>query len=234
MEIKEERIVIGNIPAIIWGNDSNKVFIHVHGKMSKKEYAKQFAIIAETKGYQTISFDLPEHGERVDHSYRCDVWNGQKDLTTIADYAYTKWKTISLFACSLGAYFALNTYTDRVFDQILFQSPIIDMRWLVEHMMLWSCVTEEMLEQKREIDTPIDVLRWDYYQYIKGHPVTNWHEGTQILYGKLDTLQDIECIKDFVKRFHCKLTISENSEHAFMAEQDSKIVNEWLQNSITE
>ena len=44
-------------------NLDEKVYIHVHGKMSRKEYAEAFAEIAEKKGYQTISFDLPEHGE---------------------------------------------------------------------------------------------------------------------------------------------------------------------------
>ena len=53
-----------------------------------KEYAEKFAEIAEKKGYQTISFDLPEHGERKDSSYRCDIWNGMHDLTVIGDCVF--------------------------------------------------------------------------------------------------------------------------------------------------
>ena len=85
-----QNIKINNIPAIIWGEKSDKVYIHVHGKMSSKEYAENFARIADKKGYQTLSFDLPEHGERENNNYRCDIWNGIYDLTEIGDYAFSK------------------------------------------------------------------------------------------------------------------------------------------------
>lgn len=226
--MKELKININGIPAIIWGEESDKVFIHVHGKMSRKEYAEGFAQIAEKEDYQTISFDLPEHGERTDKSVRCDVWSGMRDLNIIADYVYGKWESVSLFASSLGAYFSLQTYSNRKFDKILFQSPIVDMKWLVEHMLIWSDITEEMLEKNKEIDTPIDLLRWDYYCYIKEHPVTMWHKNTHILYGELDNLQEYECIEEFAKKFEAEVTVSEGSQHAFMEERDFAIVGDWI------
>jgi len=233
--MKIQKLSVNEIPAILWGKESNKIFIYVHGKMGRKEYAENFAKIAEQKGHQTLSFDLPEHGERTDdHTYRCDVWNGMKDLTAIADYAFANWDKVSLFACSLGAYFSLNTYADREFEQILFQSPIVDMRWLVQHMMLWSGVTEEQLEREKEIDTPIDLLRWDYYNYIKEHPISKWHSGTHILYGALDNLQEKSSLDDFAEKFHCELSISEGSEHAFMAERDFAIVDVWMKKSVSQ
>lgn len=70
-----KKIRINNIPAIIWGEKSDKVYLFVHGKMSSKEAAEEVAKIAEQKGYQTISFDLPQHGERTEESARCDIWN---------------------------------------------------------------------------------------------------------------------------------------------------------------
>jgi len=231
-KIKKTNTYINGIPAIIWGKDSDKIFIHVHGKMSRKEYAEQFACIADEKGYQTISFDLPEHGERTDHTYRCDIWNGMKDLSIIADYVFANWNEVSLFACSLGAYFALNIYAERTFNHVLFQSPIVDMKWLVDHMMIWSNVTVKQLEQEKEIETPIDTLRWDYYNYIEEHPIHKWHKGTQILYGKLDTLQEMKCLCDFAKRFDARLTIAENSGHAFMEENDFIIVKDWIEKAI--
>lgn len=45
-----KHIQINNIPAMIWGKKSDKIYIHVHGKMSCKEYAEDFATIAEKKG----------------------------------------------------------------------------------------------------------------------------------------------------------------------------------------
>lgn len=154
--------MLDDIPAILWGEDSNKVYVHVHGKMSRKEYAESFAAIAETKGYQTLSFDLPEHGERTDPK-RCDVWSGVSDLRTISDYAFANWERVRLCACSIGAYFSLNAYNAMPFEKALFQSPIVDMERLVKNMMLWSGVTEAELESKKEIPSPVDTLRWDYY-----------------------------------------------------------------------
>lgn len=61
--MKKEYIRINKIPAVIWGEPSKKVYLFVHGKLSDKEAAKRFAQIAEEKGYQTVSFDLPKHGE---------------------------------------------------------------------------------------------------------------------------------------------------------------------------
>ena len=104
--MKTEHFRLGDIPCILWGEPKEKIYIHVHGKQSRKEYAEQFAAIAESKGYQTISFDLPEHGERTDKE-RCDVRSGKKDLTVVADYAFGRWKELSLYACSIGAYFSL-------------------------------------------------------------------------------------------------------------------------------
>ena len=68
--MKIERININNIPSIIWGEKSNKVFIAVHGNMSNKE-DEVIKILAEklvSKGYQLLSFDLPEHGERKNNN----------------------------------------------------------------------------------------------------------------------------------------------------------------------
>lgn len=229
---ERKKLIIDGIPAILWGKPSRKIYIHVHGKMSRKEYAERFAEIAEEKGWQTLSFDLPEHGERTDTAHRCDVWNGIHDLDAIADYVFANWDNCALFACSLGAYFSLNAYTDRPFEKCLFQSPILDMEWLVKHMMLWSNVTEKQLEEKGEISTDIDTLRWDYYRYILSHPITRWELPTAILYGGRDSLQPIEAIRNFADKFGAILTVSENSEHPFMSAEDIEITDKWLVENI--
>lgn len=41
------KIKINDIPAIVWGEKSDKVYLFVHGKMSSKESAEAFAEIAE-------------------------------------------------------------------------------------------------------------------------------------------------------------------------------------------
>lgn len=227
----KKKMKVANIPCILWGKPSEKVYIHVHGKMSRKEHAETFAKIAEEKGYQTLSFDLPEHGERRDNA-RCDVWNGVRDLQAIREYAFASWQEVSLFACSLGAYFSLQTYGEDAFVKALFQSPIVDMQYLVLQMMRWFGISEALLEEKGEIETPIDPLRWDYYQFILSHPVNNWPIPTHILYGGRDDLQSIDVLKGFSNLFGCSLTVAENCEHAFMQPGDQQIVAEWLRENI--
>ena len=87
-----------------------------------------------------MSFDLPEHGERADPK-RCDVWDGVSDLRTISDYAFANWERVSLYACSIGAYFSLNAYNAMPFEKALFQSPIVDMERLVIYMILCAGTT---------------------------------------------------------------------------------------------
>lgn len=227
--MKQKKTMIAGIPAVIWGEPSDKAYLHVHGKLSRKEYAETFAVLAERKGFQTVSFDLPEHGERADNpEYRCDVWNGVRDLKTVLDWMDARWKSLSLYACSLGAYFSLNAFADRKFDRCLFQSPIVDMEELIGRMMQWFGVTEERLEKEQEIPTPIDPLRWDYFRYVRTHPIVRWVSPTSILYGAKDDMQSRATVTAFAERFNCDLTVSEPSAHPFMEPGDIPIVEAWL------
>ncbi len=224
-----QKLKIDGIPALLWGSEADKIYIHVHGKMSDKESAEAFAKIAVKKGYQVLSFDLPEHGERTgETNYACDIWNGPADLKKVLAFAKENWKDINLCACSLGAYFSLHAYKNEHFGKCLFMSPIVEMEHLVKKMMLWFGVTEERLEREKIIDNPIDPLSWDYYQYVKAHPIEEWSSPTSILYGSEDNLQDLSEIEKFAEKFHCKLTISQGSEHAFMEEKDSIVIDSWL------
>lgn len=232
MSITKEKIAVGKIPAIIWGKPADKAYIHVHGKGSRKEYAESFAEIAEAKGCQTISFDLPCHGERRDESYPCDIWNGMRDLGEIYDFAKEKWQSMSLFGCSIGAFFALNAYGGLPFEKALFQSPIVDMNLLIHNMFAWFRVTEEELREKGEIPTPVETLSWKYYTYVKEHPIEKWSIPTAVLYGGLDNLQPIEAINAFCEKFGAALTVSKQSEHPFMAASDAPIVASWLEANI--
>ena len=226
------KIKINNIPAIIWGEKSDKVYLFVHGKMSSKESAEHFAQIAEKKGYQTISFDLPQHGERMNENERCHIWEGMRDLAIVGEFVFEAWKEVSVFACSLGAYFCLNTYSACDIKKCLFQSPILDMEYLIEQMMLWFDVSEARLEQEKEVDTPIDLMTWNYYQYVKTHPIRKWTIPTNILYGGKDDLQSLEVVKCFADKFDCILNVAKSSEHSFATQEDQKIIEDWLQEEI--
>ena len=234
--MKTERININNIPAINMGEKSSKVFIAVHGNMSHKE-DDVIRILAEkvtSKGYQLLSFDLPEHGERKDDtSYLCKVQNCVKDLNQIIEYAKQNYEEISLWACSMGAYFSLLACKDEDIKQCVFLSPVVNMKVIIDNMMLWSNITEEVLKEKKEIKTDFGViLYWDYYEYVKNNPITNWNKKTSILYGNKDNLQDENIIKDFCKNFNCSLSILENGDHYFHTEEQLEFYKNWLDENI--
>ena len=63
--MKKSRISIKDIPAIIWGEKSEKVYIYVHGKMSRKEYAGAFAEIAEKISNSANVFMIPGYGRKT-------------------------------------------------------------------------------------------------------------------------------------------------------------------------
>lgn len=230
MENKKNKI--NNIPSIIWGEKSSKVFIAIHGNMSNKE-DKVIEILANkvtNKGYQLISFDLPEHGERkIDTNYLCKVQNCVNDLKQIIEYAKANYNEINIWACSIGAYFSLLAYKDEDLKQCLFLSPVVNMKIIIENMMLWSNTTEKELNEKQEIKTDFgQTLYWDYYLYVKENPITNWNKKTYILYGNKDNMQNESIIKDFSNEFNCDLTIFKNGEHYFHTEEQLNFYNDWL------
>ena len=106
------------------------------------------------------------------------------------------------------------------------------MEYLIRQMFLWFQVTEERLCIEKEIPTPVDTLRWDYYQYVKEHPICDWGIPTAILYGAKDNMQSAEVIQKFVRKYLCDLTISQDSEHAFMQDGDGSIIKKWLEKNI--
>lgn len=231
--MKKELLKIENIPAILWGEKSDKIYLCVHGKMSSKEAAKGFAEIATQRGYQVISFDLPEHGDRKNEDYACNVWNGVRDLNIISNYIQQNWSDMSLYASSLGAYFSLLAYKELPLSKCLFLSPILDMRHLIENMMKWSNVSPEMLREKQEINTTMgETLYWDYYSYVKEHPIEKWIVPTAILYGAEDNLTEREIVDDFTRNFSCHLTVMQGSEHWFHTQEQLTFLEQWLDKCI--
>ena len=232
-----DRIKINKIPSIIWGEKSNKVFIAVHGNMSNKEdeVIKIFAEKVTSRGYQLLSFDLPEHGERKDNTnYLCKVQNCVKDLNLIMEYAKKNYKEINLWACSMGAYFSLLAYKYEDIKQCVFLSPVVNMKVIIDNMMLWSNTTEEMLKERQEIKTDFgQTLYWDYYEYVKDNPITNWNKKTSVLYGNKDNLHDENIVKDFCNNFNCELSILENGEHYFLTEEQLEFYKNWIDKTIT-
>lgn len=226
---------INDIPAILWGDKSDKLFIAVHGNMSHKA-DEVIVILAEeviSKGYQVLSFDLPEHGDRKHESYACKVGNCVQDLNTVMNYAKSLSNSISLFACSMGAYFSLLEYSHTPLKQCLFLSPVVNMERIINNMMIWFNISESKLKIQKEIPTPIgQTLYWDYYCYVKKHPIVTWNNPTSILYGSKDTLCEFDIISEFAENFSCDLQVMENGEHYFHTVQQLQYFRHWLKEHI--
>ena len=227
----KQEFLIDTIPSVLWGEASGKLFIAVHGNMSHKEdeVIAIFADAAVARGYQVLSFDLPEHGGRKSEPYACTVQNCVHDLKIIMNYAKGISADISLFACSMGAYFSLVTYGGEALGQCLFLSPVLDMERLIRNMMAWNGVTEEKLEFEKDIPIPDGpALSWDYFSYVKAHPIVKWDKKTCILYGSKDNLTESDVVTAFCSKFGCKLTVLENGEHFFYYEEQLSFYRKWL------
>lgn len=229
----KEKILIEGIPAILYGVKTDKLYLFVHGKFSQKEEARDFAKIAISKGYQVLSFDLPEHGERKNEGYECTAQNGVKDLTKVYSYVKGKYSQLSLYACSLGAYFSLVAYKDINFSNCLFASPLLNMERLIENMMTWANVNPKELESKKEIDTDFgEKLSWDYYKYVKNNTIDRWESPTHILYGEKDNITEEQVLNGFSNKFNCSVSVMKNGEHHFHTKEQLDFMFNWIRNNI--
>lgn len=228
----KEPIKIQNIPAILWGETSDKIIIAIHGAESNKEDKpiELVANLAVQKGYQIISFDLPEHGQRKNDKTLCKVQNCIKELQLILQYAKEHAKHISVFANSIGAYFSLMSFQNDTLDKVLFLSPIVNMERLIENIMAWFQISSEQLKAKQIITTPMNqTLYWDYYCFVKEHPILKWNHPTKILYGSEDELCEFDIISGFTDRFNCTLTVAEGYKHYFHTAKQMALFSRWLE-----
>ena len=234
-DVPVKKFFIDNIPAVLWGKKSSKLIIAVHGNLSNKLDVpiSLLAEVAVPRGYQVLSFDLPQHGDRKEEPTLCKVQNCVHDLSRIMDFASGYSSELSLFACSMGAYFSLLAYKDVSLRQSLFLSPVVDMDRIIENMMQWFDISKERLQTEQKIDTPVgQPLYWDYYCYVKDNPISVWQSPTAILYGSADNLCEYEIVSSFADKFGCTLEVLENGEHYFHTAAQLAVYRSWLQNNL--
>ncbi|MBP3239547.1 MAG: hypothetical protein J6M92_03270 [Oribacterium sp.] len=70
-------------------------------------------------------------------------------------------------------------------------------------------------------------MSWDYLQYVRNNPV-EWSAPTDILYGSLDNLQDIDTITAFAKKTGATLTVMEGGEHWFHTDKQMDYLRKWI------
>ena len=151
-----------------------------------------------------------------------------KELRVVLQYAKGLAKHISLFGCSMGAYFSLLAFSEESIEKAWFLSPVTDMERIIRNMMDSCGITETEFEAMGTVENPIETLYWDYYQYVKAHPIHTWNPPTCILRGEADTLCEKTFVSSFADRFHCDLTEQPNGEHWFHTEEQLAYFRNWL------
>lgn len=228
-----KQFLFHHMPAVLYGDSSEKLFLYIHGKMGRKEEAAHLAEIVCHVGYQVLSIDLPGHGERTAEMERFVPWEVVPELQAVYGFAQQRWRRIRLHANSIGAYFSLLAFREVKLEKSLFVSPVLDMEKLIRDMMGWAGVTQEQLKEAGEIPTAFgETLSWSYLTYAAEHRITEWDSPTAILYAGHDHLTARETVDDFAKRFGCTVTVMENGEHWFHTEEQLAVLDAWLRKEI--
>ena len=228
MEIKQESLRIGGIPssgtpgcqslpggetipAVLYGEPSDKVYLYLHGKHGCKEEAAALAPVLCGAGWQILAVDLPAHGERKADpadTKECLPWVVIPEWKAVVRWLEERYSRVALAAVSMSAWFLMRTFRDRAFDHALFISPNVDMRRVIEDMMDRAGVTAIDLGWKQFIETDFgETLIWDYSAYAAYQPINRWDAATEILYASEDELQPRETMEKFASRFGCGMTV---------------------------
>ena len=173
------KLEVAGIPAVLYGKRSRKVYLYVHGKTGSAAEAARFARTACPTGWQVLAVDLPEHGARQGCPERLVPWQAVPELRAAMDYARARWRTVALYAVSIGAAFSLEAFAECPPDRALLLSPVPNLRTLIERLMLGANVTADRLRAERIIPTAFgETLSWDYYAHACAHPVQHWTPPT--------------------------------------------------------
>lgn len=125
----------------------------------------------------------------------------------------------------------MNALSGKQIEKAYFISPIVNMEQLIVDMMFWANVTEDELQDRKEIETTFgETLSWEYLCYVRKNPIT-WEIPTDVLFGEKDNLTSYATISEFAKQTKSTLTVMRNGEHWFHTEEQMKFLDEWINKS---
>ena len=227
MDMKAQFFTIHSVPAVLYGEDSAKGWLFVHGQMGHKEEAEAFAQIVSRKGFQVLAIDLPGHGARQKEGGEAlTPWAVVPELQAAASWAKALWSSFSVRANSIGAYFSLLALDTP--NKALFVSPILGMNELICTMMTWAGVSEDQLREAGEIATDFgQTLSWQYLNYVRRHPIHDWQGQTCILYGERDAMTPRSTVEAYANRHRAALTLVPDAEHWFHTPSQLAALQAW-------
>ena len=198
----------------------NKALIYIHGSGGNIEEADHYRPLFID--YDVIGFDYKS----------CNPWDARIEFKEYFNTIQKDYDEIIIIANSIGAYFVMCSLNEYDIKKTYFISPVVDMKKLIENMMLWANVSIEELKEKKRIETAFgETLDYEYYCYVKDNPL-KWNKESYILYGEKDNLTSLETIESFAKETASHLTIMKDGEHWFHTDEQLKFLDEWIKNTL--
>lgn len=192
-----------------------RIVVYVHGKGGSAAEAGHFVPLFP--GCEVIGFDYCAQ----------TPWEAKEEFPQFFAELRKRCDRLTLISNSIGAFFSLSSLDGLVDDTYLI-SPVVDMEKLIGDMMTWANVTEQRLEERREIATDFgETLSWRYLCYVREHPV-EWRVPTRILYGERDNLTSKETISAFAERVGAELTVMPGGEHWFHTAEQMRFLDVWI------
>ena len=192
-----------------------RIVVYVHGKGGSAAEAGHFVPLFP--GCEVIGFDYCAQ----------TPWEAKEEFPQFFAELRKRCDRLTLISNSIGAFFSLSSLDGLVDDTYLI-SPVVDMEKLIGDMMTWANVTEQRLEERREVATDFgETLSWRYLCYVREHPV-EWRVPTRILYGERDNLTSKETISAFAERVGAELTVMPGGEHWFHTAEQMRFLDVWI------
>lgn len=194
----------------------DNAIVYIHGKGGSHEEAKHYE-------------PLFANSDVIGFNYSAQTpWESKEEFPGFVDLVFKKYKSVTVIANSIGAFFTMNALSDRKFDKAYFISPVVNMEKLISDMMMWANVTESELRDKKEIPTNFgETLSWNYLCYVREHPI-DWKIPTHILYGENDSLTSYETVSAFADRTGATLTVMKDGEHWFHTDEQMRFLDDWI------
>lgn len=197
-----------------------KLVIYIHGKGGNATEAEHFKTLFPD--YDIVGFDYISQ----------NPWDASDEFADFFNQHSKDYKSVTLIANSVGAYWALLSLADKCFEKVFLISPIVNMETLIKDMMSAAGISEKTLKDRQEIIIDSgEILSWKYLCYVQQHPI-KWHIPAYILYGENDNLTSIATLTAFAEQTGSQITVMKNGEHWFHTDEQMKFLDNWILTSL--
>lgn len=214
---------IGDIPAILFGPASARVYLFLHSEGGQKEDAEEFGKIAAAHGWQTLAVDIPRQSGTDGQALYPGIMISE--LRKVYQYLSKNWRQIAVRADGLNAWYVMMALHDKPLEQCLFVSPVLDVQSAIDYAVQSDSTQTDQIPPD-EIE-----LAAEYRIYAEQSPLCKWRVPTEILFAAGDV--NVWSVGDFGEPNPCKLTIEQNCGRAFAEPEERERLRAWEQRAIS-